>query len=249
MGFSLGLQLYSIRNEFEQDYKKTLQRVKELGFDGVEFAGFYDIPAQELKDTLDEIGLLAAGSHTSYDLLRYELDEVMEYNRIIGNKNIICPMCFFPDIDEYHQVIENFKIIGRKLKEKGFHFSYHNHSHEFDKLEDKYILDKIFEDCDQVVPELDVYWIYRGLEKETSYLQKYLDSELGDKMELVHLKDGTMEGGTALFEGNVDIAGVLNILEHSKIRFAIVEDETPYPHSFDSVTTSMTNLKKYFNKR
>lgn len=248
MSFSIGLQLYSIRNEFEKDYKGTLIRVKELGFDGVEFAGFYDIPAQALKSVIDEVGLKAAGSHTSYDLLLHNLDEVMEYNRIIHNKNIVCPMCFFEDMEEYQSVIHNLKMIGTRLKEEGFHFSYHNHNHEFAKFEEKYILDKIFEDCKVIVPELDVYWIYRGLEKETSYLEKYLASDLGEQMVLVHLKDGTMEGGTALFEGKVDIAGVLKLLVSSKIQWVIVEDETPYPDSFDSVATSIANLKQYMDQ-
>lgn len=236
----IGLQIYSLKNEFSEDYKGTLKKVSELGFDGVEFAGFYDIDAKELKETLDQYNLKAAGSHTSYDLLVGDLDGVIEYNKIIGNKHIICPYCTFQNEEAFYEIVHNFNEIGKRLLEEGFVFSYHNHSHEFEKIGDTYILDKIFESCDVVVPELDVYWVYRGHENPVEYMEKYKDT-----MKLLHLKDGTTEEGSALFEGEVDIKGVLDAASSMNFEWIIVEDETPYPNSFDSVTRSMKNLKEY----
>lgn len=234
----IALQLYSLRTEFEEDYKNTLERVSDLGFDGVEFAGFYGIDANEMKETLDEYNLKAAGSHTSYELLLQDLEGVMAYNKAIGNKHIICPMCFFPDEEALDSVIHNFDRIGKRLMEEGFVFSYHNHSHEFEKIKDTYILDTIFERSSVVIPELDVYWVYRGNENPVEYIKKY-----SDKLQLLHLKDGTMEEGTALFEGSVDIKGVLDSIADLDIEWLVVEDETPYPNSFASVERSIENLK------
>jgi len=234
----IALQLYSLRTEFEEDYKTTLKRVSDLGFDGVEFAGFYGIDAREMKETLDEYNLQAAGSHTSYELLLQDLEGVMAYNKAIGNKHIICPMCFFPDEEALGTVIHNFDRIGKRLMDEGFVFSYHNHSHEFDKIKDAYILDTIFERSSAVIPELDVYWVYRGNEDPVEYIKKY-----SDKLQLLHLKDGTMEEGTALFEGSVDIKGVLDAIAELDIEWLVVEDETPYPNSFASVERSIKNLK------
>lgn len=237
MSLSVALQLYSLRVEFKENYKDTLKKVSDLGFDGVEFAGFYNIKAEDMKETLDEYNLKVAGSHTSYDLLLHNLDEVIEYNKIIGNKHIICPYCVFPDEAALEEIIENFHKIGKRLEEEGLNFAYHNHSHEFEKMNDKYILDIIFEKCDKVVPELDVYWVYRGLEDPSAYIKKY-----SDRMHLVHIKDGNMEAGTAIGEGEVDIASVIATLDETKIQWLVVEDETLYPDSFSSVARSIKNL-------
>lgn len=238
MSLPVALQLYSLRVEFEENYKETLKKVSDLGFEGVEFAGFYDIKAEDMKEALDECNLKAAGSHTGYDLLLNKLDEVIEYNKIIGNKHITCPFCKFPDETALEEIIENFRSIGERLEEEGLVFSYHNHSHEFEKINGTYILDTIFEECDKVVPELDVYWVYRGLEEPSEYIKKY-----SDKMNLVHIKDGNMDTGTAIGDGEVDIASVLAVLDETKIEWLVVEDETPYPEAFSSVTRSIKNLR------
>ncbi len=244
MSLPVALQLYSLRKEFEENYKDTLKKVSNLGFDGVEFAGFYNIKAEDMKETLEACNLGVAGSHTSYDLLLHHLDEVIEYNKIIGNKHIICPYCVFPDEDALEKVITNFNVIGKRLEEEGFVFSYHNHSHEFVKFNDKYILDTIFEKCDKVVPELDVYWVYRGLEKPSDYIKKY-----SDRMDLVHIKDGNMVAGTAIGEGEVDIASVIDVIDETKVEWLVVEDETPYPESFSSVTRSINNLRRLLENK
>lgn len=244
MSLPVAIQLYSLRKEFEENYVDTLKKVAELGFEGVEFAGFYNIKAEDMKKTLDECNLKVAGSHTGYELLLHKLDEVMEYNKIIGNKHIICPYCDFSDEAALDNVITNFNLIGKRLDEEGFVFSYHNHSHEFHKFDGKYILDTIFEKCDKVVPELDVYWVYRGQEEPSKYIKKY-----SDKMNLIHLKDGTMETGTAIGEGEVDIASVIDVLDESKIEWLVIEDETPYPDSFPSVARSIKNLKSLIENK
>lgn len=233
MKLPLALQLYSVRVDMEQDYKKTLKRIADLGFQGVEFAGFFEIPAKEMKATLSEFGLLTAGSHTSYELLKTQLDEVMEYNHTIGSQNIICPYCEFPDQTTFDSIIEQFQMIGTRLKNEGFSFHYHNHSHEFASLSEQYIFDLLFSsipDNTILSPELDVYWAYYGGVDPVTYIKKYADS-----LKLLHLKDGTKEKDTSIGDGEVKIKEILSVAQNTSIEWIIVEDETPYPQSFDSV--------------
>ena len=51
--FKVGLQLYSVRNDMEKDFEGTLKAVKDMGYDYVEFAGFFGKSADEVKDILD----------------------------------------------------------------------------------------------------------------------------------------------------------------------------------------------------
>ena len=63
-----------------------------MGYKGVEFAGFFNYSAKDVRKMLDDNGLLCSGSHTAIDLLSIEkLAATMEYNRTIGNKFVIVP--------------------------------------------------------------------------------------------------------------------------------------------------------------
>jgi len=55
--FNVGIQLYGVRNAMAQDFEGTLKAVKEMGYDYVEFAGYYGKTAEEIKEILDRIGL------------------------------------------------------------------------------------------------------------------------------------------------------------------------------------------------
>ena len=49
-----GLQLYSVRDAMEVDFEGTLKKVADMGYTYVEFAGFFDHPAEEVKALLSE---------------------------------------------------------------------------------------------------------------------------------------------------------------------------------------------------
>ena len=67
--FSIGIQLFSVRDDMEADPVKTLTALKEMGYDGVELAGTYDMSAVKIKTILDEIGLELVSAHVGPDLL------------------------------------------------------------------------------------------------------------------------------------------------------------------------------------
>ena len=88
----IALQLYSVRHEMEQDVQATLEAVAKMGYDGVEFAGYYDWSAEDLRAVLDKNGLRCAGTHTRLETLSPEnLSETIAYNKTLGNKFLIVP--------------------------------------------------------------------------------------------------------------------------------------------------------------
>ena len=50
----IALQLYSVRNLAAADFIGTLRSVAELGYPGVEFAGYHGIPVKEVRAALDQ---------------------------------------------------------------------------------------------------------------------------------------------------------------------------------------------------
>ena len=75
----VGLQLYTLRDETSLDFIGTLKKVADLGFKVVEFAGFGDNPAKELRKVLDDLGLRASSSHVGFSLL--EPDKLKSHDR------------------------------------------------------------------------------------------------------------------------------------------------------------------------
>ena len=75
----VGLQLYSVRTACDKDLPGTLATVKEIGYSGVEFAGYYGRTATEMRKLLDDNGLKCYGTHTGLDTLRGDKFFSIEY--------------------------------------------------------------------------------------------------------------------------------------------------------------------------
>jgi len=88
----VGLQLYSVRADCGRDLPGTLEAVAKMGYEGVEFAGYYGRSAKDLRKLLDDNGLKCCGTHTQLDtLLGDNLAPTIEFNKTLGNKYLIAP--------------------------------------------------------------------------------------------------------------------------------------------------------------
>lgn len=88
----VAVQLYSVRDDAKNDLAGVLKAIAKMGYDGVEFAGFYGHDAKSVKAMLDEYGLKAAGAHVGLNtLLGDELQRSIEYHATIGNAFLIVP--------------------------------------------------------------------------------------------------------------------------------------------------------------
>ncbi|OZU88349.1 hypothetical protein CIL03_11915 [Virgibacillus indicus] len=147
----LGLQLYSVRDATGDNLLTTIRNASEMGYEGTQFAGFFDYPAKEVKAELAAAGIITAGAHVGIDQLVNNLDEVMRFHEVIDNDLIICPS--LPENmrtkpDDYYRTAEILNGIGRKLKGAGFRFGYHNHAFEFEADEGKTGFDILYEQED-----------------------------------------------------------------------------------------------------
>jgi sugar phosphate isomerase/epimerase len=241
------LQLYSIRELTGKDFFGTIKKVAEIGYDGVEFAGFFDKPAAELKSALDSFGIKAAGSHEGIGKLRDNLDEVIAYNKTIGNPYIICPGLpheMVENLDKLKETCELFNRIGEKCLSNGLSFGYHNHSFEFGKLGEKYIFDLFMQYTDPKLMfiELDTFWVeYSGL-LSVDIIKKY-----SDRCRLLHIKDMKSESEKVNIEigkGIMDFKSIINEGKKVKTEWYIVEQEYFEIPLLQSVNESLVNLRK-----
>ena len=242
---NLALQFYTVREESQKDFFGTLAKVAEIGYKGIEFAGFFDIKAEDLKAKMDELGLVAVGSHTGLDLLKGDLDAVIEYNKVIGNKKIIIPWAKFENMDDLNDMVAYCKEISPKITAAGMVLAYHNHDHEFEEIDGRRQLDVLFEDTtvDELKAEVDTYWVAKaGLDPI-----EYLKSLGGERLVSVHLKDMADtedKGYTEVGEGILDEAGIIETALSMGVDTFVVEEDEPKIHCIESARVSFENIKK-----
>lgn len=243
----IGLQLYTLRELTEKDFFGTLEKVAEIGYEAVEFAGYGGIEAKEMKQKLDQLGLEAVSSHVPMHLLETELERQIEYSLEIGAKFIMCPYLdfntYFGDEDKFKQTLEKLQQIGETLKQHHLQFGYHNHDFEFKKLGDRYVLDRLYESipADLLVAELDLYWVKKAGVDPQTYLEQYKG-----RTPLIHLKDMTGDGREFFAEvgqGIIDYKGILETASANGVQYGIVEQDQCEQPPLESVKMSFDYLK------
>ncbi|MFA9457965.1 sugar phosphate isomerase/epimerase family protein [Halalkalibacter sp. AB-rgal2] len=243
----VAVQLFTLREECEKDFAGTLKKVAELGFNGVEFAGYGGMSAQEVKALLDELGLKAASSHVPLDQLQNNLDQVIEDQKTLGSKYVVCPF-LMPDqrTEEHYQALIPFlEEAGVKCQSEGITLCYHNHDFELERLEDgRMALEAIFDDTSEenVQTELDIYWLTKAGETPTKWIDRYKG-----RTPLVHLKDMTTDDERFFAElgtGGVDIEAVLAKGEEANVEWWVVEQDVSRKTPFESIEISINYLKK-----
>ena len=274
--FKIGLQLYSVRDEMEKDVYTTLKKVKEIGYDYVEFAGFYNIEADEMKKMLDEIGLVAISVHQNAQGFFEKPEYLINYYKTIGIKNVSIPWMKKDNLlvenkEDFEKTMDEFKKMSDMLKENGITLSYHNHEFEFESTNGKYILDNLYETLSEDVlkTQLDLCWVKYGGEDPVKYINKY-----SKRCPTVHFKDfscKTFNAGAAyalidndgaaknarevdqfkfkpLGDGLQDFAPIVEAVKNSIAEYAIVEQDGGFEElsSIDSVAKSRKYLKETF---
>ena len=189
--FKIGVQLYSVRDDMEKDMRGTLEKIKEMGYDYVEFAGYFGKTAEEVRAMLDEIGLEAVSVHQGYNLFLEEGQAAVDYLKTLGVKYCAVPwmdVSQHKGTDAFDKTVEDFKTVSKMLDDGGIQLLYHNHDFEFNKFEDKFLLDWLYEtlDEDTLKTEIDTCWVrYAGYDP-CEYIVKYTG-----RSPIVHLKDFT----------------------------------------------------------
>ena len=164
--FKVGLQLYSVRAEMEKDFEGTLKAVKDMGYDYVEFAGFYGKSTKEVKELLDKIGLTAISVHEGSGNFNEKGQEAIDYLKDVGVKYCAVPWYNKDEMENnWDAMVEDFKKFSAALKNAGIKLLYHNHDFEFKKDENGVcIMDYILENTDPQKFKFvtDLYWCTVG---------------------------------------------------------------------------------------
>ncbi len=243
----IGLQLYSVRKLCEKDLPGVLKAVAAMGYVGVEFAGYYDRTAEELKKLLDDNGLKCCGTHlitrinTLTDGKYDEFDKEVEFNQVLGNPFLIFP--WMPD--EMRNSAEACKktaalldTLAERVRNAGAYVGYHAHGGDFTKIGDTTQWDLLFENSSaRVVMQMDIGNCIGGGGDPYATLKKFPGRSL-----TVHLKE--YGGDAPVGEGEVDWKQVFEICESvGGTKWYVVEHESG-DDPLGSVDACLKNLRK-----
>lgn len=190
----IALQFYSVRDEAEKDFFGTLKKIKEMGYEGVEFAGLYGHSPEEVRDMCKEIGIIPVSAHVPVDDMINDIEGSVAAYNTIGCKFIAVPYVTEerrPGAEKFDETVEYIKKIGAECNKYGMTLLYHNHDFEFIKIDGEYGLDILYNkvSADLLKTELDTCWVNVGGEEPASYILKY-----SGRAPVVHLKDFVMKG-------------------------------------------------------
>jgi sugar phosphate isomerase/epimerase len=224
---AVGLQLYTVRAECRADFAGTLEQVAKLGYQGVEFAGYEGKSAREIRKMLDDHGLIICGTHTSYaDLQPGKIDATIEFNRIIGNKFVICPSMTGTTREHWLDKAKEFNALTDKLKIHGMCIGYHAHAHDFQKLEDHIPWDIFFGNTrPEVIMQLDTGNCRAGGADPVAVLNKY-----PGRVRTIHIKPHGGGPDAVIGEDKIDWPAVFEFCEtRGNTEWYVVEHETSKP--------------------
>lgn len=185
----IALQVYSVRHDAERDLAGTLKAVGKMGYDGVEFAGFYGHPAEAVRAMADDAGLEIVGNHTQYaDLQPDKLADTIAFHDVLGSICMVVPG-LPPECRDsraaWLRTAAWFNDLAAKLAPAGYFTGYHNHWVEFQPLDGELPWETLFDNTDEAVTmQLDLGNCLHGGGDPLLYLHKY-----PGRSRTVHLKE------------------------------------------------------------
>ena len=210
----IALQLYSVRKDCEKDLPGTIAAVAKMGYQGVEFAGYYGRTAKDLKKLLDDNGLKCVGTHIALEtMLGDKLKETVEFNKVLGNKYLICP--WMPEERRKNRAgwlecAKLFNEISDKVKPEGMMVGYHNHNFEFKPFDGEAPWDSFFGNTHkEVIMQFDTGNAVEGGGDAIPFLKKYPGRAI-----TVHMKEYSKTNPDALVgEGDMKWKELFHLCE------------------------------------
>lgn len=202
----IALQLFSINNiSKEKGLRETIRVAAELGYNSVEFAGYFGLTINEIKEELKKYNLSVAGAHIGITEFENNYEETVRGLKELGAYSACVPHAKFDTAEEWANFGKRLNTIGEKLRKDGILFGFHNHVIEFEELNGKKVIDIIFENCDpeNVFFEFDTRHCAIAGVNPVSYAMKY-----AGRIPVLHARDTNMEKDTATGSGVVDFKSV-----------------------------------------
>ena len=205
----VALQLYTLRALADKDFEHVVNLTAEIGYAGVEPAGFPGTTPEAAGELFRSLNLevpsahlpIPVGDNTSY---------VIDTAGSLGTTRVVSGLG--PEdhnsVDKIKWTADRFNEAATAVGPHGLTFGIHNHWWEYLEVEGQTATEILLDYLSpEVFFQVDVYWVQVGGPDPADVLER-----LGDRAPLLHLKDGPCLRNTdmtALGDGKVDLPGVI----------------------------------------
>jgi sugar phosphate isomerase/epimerase len=240
----IGAQFYTIREHCKnlEDFAESLKKVADIGYRTVQISGVCPYEPQWLKEQLDQIGLKCVLTHIPGPRLIEDPEKVAKEHDVFGCEHVGLGAYGFDETrgQSVEEFAESYGKVAQILKENGKTFMYHNHSHEFRRVNGRRIFDQIIEALPEMGVTLDTYWVQVGGGDPAQWLER-----LKGRVPCIHLKDCAYEQKMAVVgEGNINFDRVFQAAEAAGTKYMLVEqDNCNGEDPFDCLKRSYMYLK------
>ena len=241
-GVPIGIQLYTVGKELQQDVGGTLNQIRAIGYTEVETAGFAGLTAKQFRSELDKAGLQCHSAHLQMN--SPDLSPVFDDAHVVGAHFVVSSALFAPGeqaqptLDDYKKLAARPNDIAQRTQEAGLQYAYHNHNFEFRALGDHKIgYDVLLNETDPSLVdfELDCGWMVAAGYNPIDYFKKY-----PRRYTMLHIKDfvagkvstslaaDLRPQGTELGRGHIDYGPILDAAAATAVKYYYVEQEPPF---------------------
>ncbi|MEK6476243.1 sugar phosphate isomerase/epimerase [Catalinimonas sp. 4WD22] len=249
----VGIITNTMRSEFAQDYRQALQALADIGYTHIEGG----VPescksATAFKAALDEQGLQSVSLGSSMGNLMENMDNYLQTADTLETPYLACYWPWLSSAenlgrDEVMEAAERINTVGKRAKEAGLRFAWHNHDKEFVEVDGQLAFDMLMEntDPDYTTVQLDWYWVVKGGQDPVAYFRKY-----PGRFELAHVKDmnNNRDGGiSCVGQGIIDFDSIFANADTGGVKHFIVENERAV-RGLDCAKVSYQSIHRILSK-
>jgi sugar phosphate isomerase/epimerase len=227
---TVGIQLYTLRRPAAADLAGVLSQLSKIGYKEIEFAGFYNHPATEVRDILKANGLTAPSAHIALNAIQDTPAKTFEESHIVGHEWITVPSLSgrHETVDDWKRTADQFNTVAAQVRAAGFRFAYHNHNAEFKKVDGQTPLAILIDGTDPslVSFEMDIYWVVNGGGDPVALLDKY-----PGRFKLLHVKDSMGPPDQKMADVGAGVIDFKTVFAHAKNaeHYFVERDDAPDP--------------------
>jgi sugar phosphate isomerase/epimerase len=249
----IALQLYTVRDAAAADLAGTLKRVRDIGFEYVQWSGMPNRSAEEISAALEAAGLRAVSGHCDLESFERDFDTAVKFWRTIVMNSVAVGGMMGDCRDTLEGWLRGAKrldAVGARLRSVGMRIAYHNHAFEFEKFpgDDRAKLDILYQETNpaHLYAEFDTAWVYMGGADPAAYLRTY-----AGRCPIIHVKDvaALRDDGAVRFmplgEGVLDWPEIFKAGRAAGVEWYVYEQDTCEGDVFDCVRISYEFLRSH----
>lgn len=238
---NIAIQLKALEKECLADFEGTLRELKNLGFNGIEFCGFYGKTADEVKEIVNKLDLTIVSSHININDILDNYDEILDYHKRLGCKRIVITYGDIHGLESLSMLINDLNSLHIRLQKQGIELLYHNHEREFKKYATGEIALTSIMNNTKLNLELDSFWAEQGGADIMQVLEQYKS-----RIPLIHIKDGINHLPTAIGEGTATIKPVYDYCIENKLEWIIIEVSSSMKEPMAAIRKSVDYINNNF---